>query len=110
MTKNEEPVPAKQTFTYQFDVEVAPYTPETAKYLYGGGYNPDFSKDVWARELVSELFRDALTQVQMLKLKFLSRTKTEVKDFNDADKAYWEHLERKENNYNRFEETLKLKD
>ncbi len=106
--ENKEVVPAKKKFTYQFDVEVAPYNPESAKYLYGGGYNPDFPEDVWARELASELIQDALAQVLMLKLKFLSQKKTDVKDFNEFDKAYWEHLGRKEERYKKIQETLKL--
>lgn len=106
---NKDVFPATQKFTYQFDVEATLYTSETAKCLYGdGGYNSDFPKDVWARELASELIQDAINQVQMLQLKFLARTKTEIKDFKDSEKAYWEYLGRKEERYKKINETLRL--
>lgn len=61
------------SFVYSLQVREIPHTQDTVKWALGTDYyNPDFGIDIHAREILNQLFLDAIThrlRVQLLSLK-----------------------------------------
>lgn len=99
-----------KTFCYQIEVDAIPYNAETVEELFGKGskYNSDYPEDCIAREVVSNLVRDAILSVLERKMNFISRRKIQdIEKMNDSDKIFWDYLCEKENQYRKIESTIK---
>ncbi len=96
-------------FPFTLEVEAVPYGPKTVEYLFGKGakYNADYSEDTMARDVVFEMLKDAITYCLQAKMDHLVKTKQEPKDMNERDKAFWDYLEGKEEQYRKIEKTIR---
>lgn len=60
----------KETFEYKLKIEAPPYAPETMEETLGvspESCNPDFGRDVFARETLWRLFQDAMSHCLSLR-------------------------------------------
>ena len=98
-----------KVFPFKLEVEAVPYGPETVEYLFGEGatYITDYPEDTMARDIVFEMVKDAITYCLEAKMDFLAKTKKEPEDMNERDKAFWDHLEGKEKQYRKIEQTIR---
>jgi hypothetical protein len=100
--------PDKKTFRYSLEIEEIPHTAETTEYTLGTDfYNPDFGEDCWAREILGDLFKDAMCQKLTMQMHFIPKEgdseeeqarKQRVVDLNEM------RIEQ----YRKLEKTLKL--
>lgn len=97
-----------KSFPFKVEVEAVPYGPETVEYLFGKGapYIADYSEDTMARDVIFELVKDAITYCLKAKMDFLVKTKQEPENMNERDKAFWDYLENKEQQYRKIEKTI----
>lgn len=99
-----------KTFTYQLQVTELPLNEDTIEDAYGIGatYNPDFSEDIFAREILCEMVKDAKMQCISLLMNHL----VETKDTEPTESyiAYRKYLETKQEQYEAIFKTIKLVD
>ena len=77
-------------FTYTIEVTAPPHNKETAEQIWGEGApcNPDFGVDCHAREILSELFKDAFIHRAQMEMKMMvSAEKAETEDSRERYEA-----------------------
>lgn len=98
-----------KAFPFAIEVEAVPYNPTTVEFLFGKGakYNPDYNENTMACDVIFEMVKDAITYCLQAKMDFLVKTKQEPQDMNERDKAFWDYLEEKENQYKKIQKTIR---
>lgn len=97
-------------FTYQLSIDGIEYTPETAKAMFGdqAGYNPDFHADSFSREVIEQLFKDAISHCLMAQLKYIATFSQESgsEDIPVEETQFYKYLDGKVKAYEALRDSL----
>tara|TARA_R110000751_G_scaffold5643_7_gene25477 strand:+ start:2949 stop:3302 length:354 start_codon:yes stop_codon:yes gene_type:complete len=100
--------PEKKAFRYSLEIEEIPHTEDTVECALGTDYfNPDFGEDCWAREILGDLFKDAMLQklhMTMLMIPKDGATEEEMERFEYIQKMNDKRIDQ----YRTIQESLKL--
>mgnify|MGYP003660125554 CR=1 FL=1 len=100
--------PKKKIFKYSIEIEEIPHTQETTEYtLDTDFYNPDFPEDTWAREILGELFKDAIIHRMMMGMKFIPKGNEPDKEQKRMQEMV-EWNKKYEERYRKLQDTIKL--
>jgi len=92
-------------FVYEIVVEGIPYNEETATQIYGeNSYNSDFPEDVFVRERIYDLLKDAQTQ----RLWFKTKAVTKPVQDETRHNAYLKLIDKSIEFYEKVRDSLKL--
>jgi hypothetical protein len=92
----------KKKFVYEIAIEAIPHTADTVEEALGTDYfNPDFGIDVHASMELGELFKDAICQCLMIKLRAAASGEKH-------DKQLMEYEDKKFKLYCKLQESIKL--
>ena len=97
-----------QKFVFEISVEAVPHTEETAKIVYGGGYNPDFPPETHASELVFHVLRDSVLMCLEAEMAHLIKCKCAIDQMNKEQREYHAFLEKKTRIAEAVQDSLKF--